>query len=159
MKKAITSLTEEDLARHPVWDYYEDDKGGIVASPVRRIPVDSLQSRLVGCQVTLSNGQKCWAELSNIELRNAKATSHFLVLSVVRGPKRFHLARYFDVDYLKRGPVALSQFLGLPVQEVFPIAYDIGPYVTGATIPTTGLIREQPDERLSQKDLMKLSLG
>ena len=158
MKKSITTLTEEDLARYPVWDYFEDGKGDVVASPVRRIPVGSLQNRFVGCQVTLRNGQKCWAELSNIEMKNARATSHFLVLSIVRGQQRFNLARYFDVDHVKRGSVALSQFLGLSVHEVFPISYDIGPYVTGAAIPTSGLIKEQPDERLSRDELMKLSL-
>ncbi len=158
MKKLITQLMIEDFRLHPVWNYSEDKHGDVVASPVRRVPVDSLEGRLIGCQVTLAKGQKQWATLSNIDLHNEKATSHFLTLSLTREGNWFHLGRYFDVDYAQRGPRALSAFLQLPVQEVFPIAYDIGPFVVGATIPTAGVIAQEPVARLSEDELIAMSL-
>jgi hypothetical protein len=95
--------------------------------------------------VTLNNGQREWASLSNVDLRNEKVTSHFMTLSIIRDGKWFHLARYFDVDYTRRGSSVLSAFLGFPVQQIFPVRYDIGPYVIGARIPTVGLILEEPE--------------
>ena len=158
MKKPIADLTTEDLRLNPIWRIREDKRGNIVVSPVVRIPVTSLRGCLIGCQVILNNGQKQWADLSNIDLRNEKATSQFLVLSVTRRGKWFTLARYFDVDYAERGPLALSNFLDLPIHNVFPIRYDISPYVIRAGIPTTGLILEVPTVKLSQDDLIALSL-
>jgi hypothetical protein len=70
----------------------------------------------------------------------------------------FHLARYFDVDFAQRGPAALSSFLGFPEKEIFPILYDITPYVIRAKIPTTGFISENPEVRLSREELIALSL-
>src|SRR5437016_2287797 len=99
MKKAIADLTVEDLSRHPIWDYFEDRKGRIVVVPVRQTPVRSLRGRLLGCQVALGDGQKQWATLSNIHLKNQSATSQFLTLAITKNGKWFHLARYFDVDY------------------------------------------------------------
>lgn len=158
MEKRTTNLTVEDLALHPVWEYREDEGGEIVASPVPHIPVDSLRGRLIGCQVTLNNGQGRWAALSNIDLHNETSTSQFLTLSVMRGDKWFFLARYFDVDYGQRGPIALAAFLGLPLREVFPISYEITRFVVGATIPTAGLIREVPLARLTEDELIALSM-
>jgi hypothetical protein len=155
----ITQLTIGDFRLYPVWNYSEDKLGYVVASPVLQLPVDSLEGRLIGCQVILSNGHKQWGNLSNIDLHNEKATSHFLTFSVTREKKWFHLARYFDVDYAQRGPRALSAFLQLPVEDIFPIAYDIGRFVTGSTIPTAGLISQEPQTRLSQDELIAMSLG
>ncbi len=159
MMKPIANLTTEDLATHPVWNYLEDRRGNVVVSPVLRLPVPSLKGRLVGCQVTLSNGQRQWADLSNIDLHNEKATSHFLTLSITKNGKWFHLARYFDADYARRGPSALSAFLELPVQEIFPISYDISPFVRQAVIPTSGVIPAEPPVRLSEEELTRLSLA
>jgi hypothetical protein len=158
MKRPITQLTVEGFEQYPVWNISEDSRGEIIATPVRRIPVRSLEQRLVGCQVTLSNGQRHWAELSNIDLHHERANSHFLTLSIAKHGKWFHLARYFDADYAHHGPSALSAFLDLPVGEIFPISYDIAPYVVGAKIPTRGVIMETPAVRLSQDELIALSL-
>lgn len=158
MQKPVNQLTVEDLSRCPVWDYFEDDAGKVIASPVVEMPVDALQNRLVGCLVSLNNGLQAWAQLSNIDLKNEKTTSQFLLLSVERAGKWFCLARYFDVDYARRGPTALAQFLGLSVHEVFPIAYDIGRFVVGARISTAGQIPQEAPVRLSQAELVALTL-
>jgi len=158
MRKPITQLTVNDLQRHTVWAYSEDSLGNVVARPIKSIPVDCLEGRLIGCQVTLSNGQQQWASLSNISLANSTATEHFLTVSVLRASKWFHLARYFDVDYHQRGPLALAAFLDLQVAEVFPIRYDIGPFVVGARISTSGMIPKEPPNKLSMDELIALSL-
>lgn len=158
MKKPISQLRIEDLARCPVWDYFEDEAGRVIASPVAEMPVDSLQNRLIGCPVRLNSGFQVWAQLSNIDLKNQRSTSQFLMLSIERGGLWFCLARYFDVDYARRGPPALAQFLGLSVHEVFPIAYDIGRFVVGARISTAGQIPRDPPVRLSQAELSALAL-
>jgi hypothetical protein len=159
MRKPVASLAETDLAQSPVWEYFEDEKGKVVAQPVSVIPVDSLQSRVVACKVRFRNGQEHWATISNIDLQNQRATSQFLLLSVVEEGQWFHLARYFDADYDERGPAGLARFLKLPVQEVFPISYDFGGLVACASIRTSGLIREEPDERLSRAELIRLSIS
>lgn len=158
MQKSANELTVDDLSRFPVWDYFEDGAGKVVASPVAKIPVDSLQNRLLGCQVSLNNGLQVWAQLSNIDLKNQKATSQFLLLNIQAAGRWFCLARYFDVDYVRRGPTALAQFLGMPVEEVFPISYDIAPFVVGAQIMTAGQIPREPPVRLSQDELIALTL-
>jgi hypothetical protein len=158
VNKSIAKLTPEDFTKSPVWSFFEDNKGVIKATPVSRLPVRSLAGRLIGCQVQLANGRKVWAELSNIHLHNERSTSQFLTLSVFRDSERFNLARYFDVDYSRRGPNALANFLGLHATEVFPIKYEISKYVTGATIRTSGEILAEPTVRLSQEELLKLSL-
>ena len=158
MQKPVNQLTVEDLSRCPVWDYFEDGAGKVIASPVAEIPVDSLQSRLVGCKVSLNNGLEAWAQLSNVDLKSDKGTSQFLLLSIQRAGRWFCLARYFDVDYARRGPTALAQFLGLSVHEVFPVSYDIGRFVVGARISTAGQIPQESPLRLSQAELVALAL-
>ena len=54
-----------------------------------------------------------------------------VTLRIHRDGAWFDLARYFDPDPVERGPEALAHFLGLPVDEVFPISFDVREYVEG----------------------------
>jgi hypothetical protein len=73
-----------------------------------------------------------------------------MILSVEHRGKWVHLARYHDFDYTTRGPDALSLSLGLGVDEVFPIFYDIRAYAGGNPLALTGRFLKEPREKLSR---------
>jgi hypothetical protein len=54
----------------------------------------------------------------------------------------------------------LAQALELTLDEVFPIKYDIGTWVSGAAADTVrGTLHAVPLERLSRADLIKLAVS
>jgi hypothetical protein len=63
-------------------------------------------------------------------------THHFLTLSMFVRDEWFHLARYHDFDHDKRGQAMLAEALGMAIDEVFPIRYDIGKWVSGVGADT-----------------------
>jgi hypothetical protein len=70
----------------------------------------------------------------------------------------FHLARYFDVDFNQSGPQALADFLGLQLDEVFPIFYDISALSLGDRASLVGTIEKEHREKLTREELIALSL-
>jgi hypothetical protein len=100
-----------------------------------------------------------WASLCNVDVGNPRSTKEFLFLSIKNSGQWFHLARYFDFDFAGSGPDALAHFLGLPVEDVFPISYSINRYVTGDSPALSGTIEKEPRERLTQVERIKLTLG
>ena len=68
------------------------------------------------------------------------------------------LSRYFDVDYSENGPEALARFLGLDVDEVFPISYDITRYADGNRASLVGSILKEPREKLTRAQLIALAV-
>src|SRR5947199_6129775 len=111
--KLVESLTVADFKAHPVWEYLNDDEiGETMVRPVEKLPVESLDNIELGTQVRLANGSKVWAIVGNFDVTNPRATGHFLFLSIERGGKWFHLARYHDVDFASGSPEALARFLG-----------------------------------------------
>lgn len=56
MKKPADKLTESDFRKWPVWEFCNDDTPDETAmSPVKKIPVDHLDSRVIGCEIKLAN--------------------------------------------------------------------------------------------------------
>jgi len=156
--KPVELITVEDIKAAPVWEYLNDDEAGdTLVVPVESLPVEMLDGRLVGTQVKLANGSMRWAFIGNIDTRNAHTTDHFLDLSIWERERWFHLARYFDHDYSRRGPLALAKFLGLGVDEVFPISWDVSQYSSGDATALAGVVAAEPRERLSRAELIKLS--
>ncbi|HBO45080.1 MAG TPA: hypothetical protein DD670_14355 [Planctomycetaceae bacterium] len=153
--KRVEDVTVADFAMHPVWEYVG---GEPVLVPVTDLPVDSLQNRIVGVQVHLANGACAWASLCNISLRHPRSTGHFLTVSIEKDGAWFHLARYHDVDYDQRGPNQLAEFLGLPISSIFPIEYDLTGLVDVDSVLVKGAIPLQPQERLSEDELIQLAL-
>jgi hypothetical protein len=139
---------------HPVWRY----KRGTSVVPVRQVPVTKLTGKVVGVQVILANGEKVWALVGNVDTSNARATEHFLTLSVEREGLWFTLSRYHDFDYAENGPEALARFLGLRVDEVFPISYDIRQYAKGEPAALSGKIHSEPRERLSRAEIIGMAV-
>lgn len=157
--KPVECLTVADLRAWPVWQYTNRDASGeTLVGPVKRIPVATLAGKEVGVQVQLSNRNEVWALIGNVDVHDPRLTEHFLTLSVERDRKWFSLARYHDFDYCERGPDALAAFLDLPVDEVFPISYDIRRYVQGDPAALSGKIFKEPRERLTRSEIIALAV-
>jgi hypothetical protein len=157
--KFVEDLSVADLKRYPVWEYLNDDEIGETAvRPVKELPAKSLSCSVVGTQIQLANHALVWALIGNVDSNDPRRTQQFLVLSVFQ-ERWFHLARYFDFDFNERGPHGLADFLRLPVNDVFPITYDLRPFSIGERAALTGTIEIEPQERLTRSELLALSLG
>ena len=152
--KPVESLKVTDLEVHPVWEYLNDHEiGDTMVRPVEKLPVGSLDNRLVGAKVRLANGLEVWGLIGNFDVAHPRATQHFLTLSIEFGGKWFHLARYFDFDFANRSPDALARLLGLGVDDVFPITVDVRRYVRGDPAALTVTVLKEPRERLTDEEL------
>ena len=156
---SVESLTVADVASSPVWKYTNSDgKGELVVRAETKLPVKNLTGRLVGTQVRLANGMHTWALIGNVDANNPRLTEHFLTVSIERAGKWFALARYHDYDYADRGPDALSQFLGMPIDDIFPIVFDVRKYSLGNPAALTGSIGKAPREVLSRADIIAMAV-
>lgn len=154
--KPVESLTVADFQAYPVWEFLNDDEiGELMMQPVE-LPVESLDNRIVGTQVRLANGSWVWSSFGNFDVGNPRATQHFLDISIERNGEWFHLARYFDVGFPAEGPEALARFLGLHVDDVFPITVDVRRYVRGDPAALTAVVLKEPQEKLTDAELNKL---
>jgi hypothetical protein len=155
--KPAESLTVADFKAHPVWEFLNDDEiGETMARPVEKLPVETLDDRIVGTPVRLANGLEVWGLFGNFDVKNPRATQHFLALSIERGGEWFHLARYHDVDVATRGPEALARVLGLGVDDIFPITVDVRRYVRGNPAALIAIVLKEPQERLTRAELFAL---
>lgn len=157
--RPVTAITVADLLAHPVWQYvHVENSDETAVRPIKRVPVANLTNKIVGDQVTLSNGERIWALIGNVDTTNARFTSHFLTLSVEREARWFSLARYHDYDFFERGPEALARFLGRSTSEVFPITYDIRKYAKGDPAALNSQILLEPIERLSRAEIIAMAV-
>ncbi len=158
--KPVDRLSRGDFEAHPVWEFVgEDEPDETAVRPVPALPVDSLDRRLVGCEVELADGKRVFAMLGNVHVSDARANKHLLTLSVLIRGDWFHLARYHDVSRETHGPAALARRLELSVNQVFPIRYDLRPYARGELAALVGAIDREPDEPLPRSKLIELILG
>jgi hypothetical protein len=142
-----------------VWECVNDDSlGERAVRPVKSLPVKHLTGRLIGTQVRLANGAAVWALIGNIDAGNPKLTEHFITMSLERGARWFHLARYHDPDCAERGPEALARFLGLALDDVFPISYDVRQYANGHDAALAGVVGREPRERLTRAQIIALAV-
>ena|SRR5437762_11709110 len=156
--KPVESLTAADLKIAPVWQYTNRDGAGeTMVRAVKIIPVKNLTGKLIGTQVRLANGTQTWALVGNIDPHDPRLTEHFLTLSLEHAGQWFSLARYHDFDYADRGPETLSRFLGLTVDEVFPISFDVQPYAEGEPAALKGSVLKEPRERLSRAEIIAMA--
>ncbi len=157
--KPVDALLVGDLQAHPVWQYTNREGGDeTLVRPVTRVPVASLNGRVVGTQVVLASGQRVWALIGNVDPTSPRMTEHFLTLSVERDARWFTLARYHDPDRDENGPHALARYLGLSINEVFPINYDIRQYFRGEAAALSGCIQEEPRERPSRTEIIGMAV-
>jgi hypothetical protein len=156
--KPVESLTVDDFRAHPVWEYLNDDEiGETMTRPVEKLPVETLENRIVGTPVRLANGLEVWGSFGNFDVEDPRATQHFLALSIERRGEWFHLACYHHFDFKSHGPEALARFLDLGVDDVFPITVDVRRYVRGDPVALTAIVLKEPQERLTQEELFALT--
>ena len=160
MTRPVDSLTKEDFAESPVWRFTGSDTPDEThVKPVRRLPVRRLGACIVGVPIHLADGTALTGIIGNFDPTNPRLTEHFLTLSVFRGDGRlFHLARYHDFDAAERGPAALAEFVGLPLDAVFPISYDLSGIVVGSSDVLRGTIAAEPRERLTRAEVIALAV-
>jgi hypothetical protein len=156
--KSIDELSADDLDQHPIWAFANDDQDDLLVRPVAESSVGDLTGMVVGTRLRLANGRYVRAMLGNIDLTDPRCTQHFLTVSVENDGQWFHLARYHDHDHAARGPEALAQFLGLPLNEVFPMVYDIQSCARGNPRSVAGTIPDVPAERLTRAELIALAV-
>jgi hypothetical protein len=157
--KSVDSLRVLDLQAHAVWQYANREGSDETAvRPVKHVPVANLTGKVVGTQVQLANGEHVWALIGNVDASNPRLTEHFLTLSIERDGRWFTLSRYHDLDYAENGPEALATLFGLPVEDVFPISYDIRKYAKGDAAALSGQIRKEPRERLSRAEIIAMAV-
>ena len=150
--KPAESLTVADFEAHPVWEFLnEDEIGETMARPVEKLPVETLDNRVIGAQVRLANRSRVWASFGNFDVTNPRATQHFLDISIDRSGEWFHLARYFDVGFSAHSPEELARFLGLHIDDVFPITVDVRRYVQGDPAALTPIVLKEPQEKLTRE--------
>jgi hypothetical protein len=159
--KEVLELTASDFQKFPVWEFLSghEDISETLVQPVLEIPVDSLDGRIVGAYVRLSNGTDVFSMLGNVDTEDPLRTMHFITISFWIDEKWFRLARYFDRDLEERGPDALAASLGLLVDQIFPLSYDLRSLakepLKGAL---AGKVTAEPRERLSREQLIKLAV-
>jgi hypothetical protein len=157
--KPVDSLRVLDLETYPVWRYANrEGSDETTVRPVKQVPVANLAGKVVGTQVQLANGEHIWALIGNVDAMNARLTEHFITLSVERNGRWFTLSRYHDFDYAENGPEALARFLGLPVDDVFPIVYDVRKYAKGDPAALAGQVCKEPRERLSRAEIIAMAV-
>jgi hypothetical protein len=156
--KPAETLTVADFKAHPVWEFLNDDEvGETMAKPVEKLPVDTLDHCIVGTPVRLANGSEVWGLFGNFDVKYPRATQHFLALSIERGGTWHHLERYQDAWIKSHGPDVLARFLGLGIDDIFPITVDVRRYVRGDPAALTATVLKEPQERLTREELLALS--
>jgi hypothetical protein len=161
MQKPVPAekLTQALFRKHPIWEFCNDDEAGeTLVRPVKKLPVSSMDNRLIGCVLKLADGSELFGYLGNLSPNVAKMNQQFLTISVFMDGKNEHLARYHDFDFSERGPAWLAKKLGKKKTEIFPIKYDVSAFVKGASRCIRGVIPEKPAKRLSRTQLMDLVL-
>lgn len=96
--------------------------------------------------------------LFKVDLTDSRKTEHLVQLRIEHNGAWFWLARYWDIDADRNGPDALAQFLGVSVDEVFPIHYDLTGIATGLPSVFKGQILKEPHERLPRGEIIRMSV-
>lgn len=158
--KPVDALVIDDFQRSPVWEFTNEDEQDLdetAVRPVNPLPVTDLGNRICGTQVVLANGRRVWAIIGNVDVADPRKTEQFLGISLEKNGSWFHVASYSAFDFAERGPDRAAEFLGLPVDEVFPIAYDLRQIAEGNAGSLRGEIPKEPRERLTLEERFALT--
>jgi hypothetical protein len=159
-KKRVDQLKVADLEAFPVWEYTNSDEedNETMVRPVKLLPVSTMSGKLVGTLVTLANGMRVWALIGNVFSLRPEMTEHFLSMSIENQGHWFHLARYHEIGFTRRGPSSLASFLNLETNEVFPVAYDIRFAAKVDSTALRGEIKQEPSVRFSRSAIVDLAV-
>ncbi len=154
--RPLEDIPVAELLRAGVWEYVPetDDHDETWVVPTK-IPVSSLDGRVAALNVCLACGTTIPALLSNIDLRSNTLNEHLRSVSLMKADSdRFHLARYHDFDYGRRGPQALAEYLKLSLADVFPLTYDLSGLAIGDAACLMGRIPVEPAERFTRAEII-----
>jgi hypothetical protein len=141
--KPIDDVTNGELISFPVWEFAIDQEQSLdetAIQPVLKLPVSQGVGILFCTQVRLASGETQWAMLGNLDPQDADQTARCLTISFLKAEKRFHLAQPVDFHYETHGPRALCDFLGMKLDDVFPIRYDVHSVCQGDPAAVAGEI-------------------
>jgi hypothetical protein len=100
-----------------------------------------------------------WAAIQNIDPKSAMKTRHLLSLLLYSNGEWIFLARYHDPGQEGYGPAALAHKLGLKVDDVFPISYDVSNCCVGDPAALSGVVEADPKDKLSEDEIFQLIVG
>ncbi|WP_020178517.1 hypothetical protein [Methylopila sp. M107] len=157
--KTIDDLRVEDFQAFPVWEFtncHEETLDETAVRPVERLPATDLDGKIVGTEVALANGRRVWALIANVDVADPRMTEHFLDISLEHDGRWFPVANNAAFDFAERGPDRAAEFMGLHVDDVFPISYDLREIATGDVRSLQGEIPKEPRERLTLEERFAL---
>jgi hypothetical protein len=158
--KAFDKLEIPDFEKHPVWQIVEDDKySSLMLNPVKKLPVEHLENRIVGTKVALADGTITWAILSNISATEKLRNTHFLNASINCNGSWFDLARYHDSDFERRNGDVLAKKLGKSIEQVFPIVFDVSSIVSGEKSVLKDEINYLVRDQLTMSELISMAVN
>ena len=156
-RKTIAQLRPADFQDFPIWTFEGSGNEDVLLRPVTKWPIADLSGSVAGSEVTLANGAKAFAMFGNVFPDDARSTRHLLTLSMAMPDRKwFNLARYFEPTIRLFGPSDLARALGLPVEAVFPISYDLRALVVGHEESLHGTILAEPQERLTLDEVRNI---
>jgi Zn-dependent protease len=143
--KRLHELTPEDFRAYPVWEYGPEVEGEsgdreTWVWSVEQHPVTDLSSRFIGTTVTLNNGMQLPACLGNVALQDEEATQALLALNVWHQNEWVGLRCDNDTGEPQSGEESFARQLGLTMDEVFPMHYDIAAHASGLKSVVRGTI-------------------
>ena len=159
--KSFGELTVEDLRRFPVWesDLANEGQPGrdeTWVKPVKRLPVKSMANRVVGTMLRLANGSTLFGLLGNVSLNHVRKTRQFIDVTFFHGKRAFYFS-HADYPVIKKtGAAALSRFLSLQEEEIFPLTYDLTGIAVGLDEVVRGTVHARPPEELNEAQRMAL---
>jgi hypothetical protein len=154
----LDKLTDQDLEKTPVWEFVEPPGTGEQIVRSTTVPVRATAGKLFAVQITFADSTRHLGLFTNVSRGSSVVTRHFITLSVWHANRWLRLPRYHDADWSPSASQMFAAEFARSQHEVFPIAFDLRHLVTSEE--ANGLVGEiaaEPDTRLSEDDLVRLS--
>lgn len=156
----LTDLRPIDLQKTWLWTVVASRADGALRlKPETLAKTDKFKGRLIASQVSLADGTKLSALIEGIDPEAPGFSRHNKELYVwVDGHGWFQLAQYFVSEELKavRGDDVLCRILQKPIQDVFPIHFDVRHRAKTESPCLIGSFEHNPSWGLTQYQVMEI---
>ncbi len=161
--RPVKSLRPSDAESFSVWRFIQfemlsENIDETFILPVTPVPVTTLNNCIVLTKVKFANGDEFYAIIGNIYIESEKKTNILIFISIFNDVVWVDLSRSIDPDYNENGPIALARKLNLPVDSIFPIHYDLRPFVVFQENALVGEISKDKVQ-ISDIELMDIILS
>jgi hypothetical protein len=157
-KIKLAALTPDHLEVNWLWQFVPaGSDGDLLLKPVKVRQTQQFTGRLAACKVRLADGSAVWGLIEGLDLATPEFLRHNRELYLWTGASGwFHLAQYFDSNAIKaiQGPEVLCGVLGKPLDQIFPIQFDLSARSTVESTCLHGSFEVEPAWGLSQADVM-----